>query len=124
MHACLDEDRLLLTASVADCAALWSHDEAVYLNVWHPTTLEVYLSRWCHMPGDLWLTGHLDFRDAAGRTWVELYARTSPPFPQRTHPGVLTHWEARLAHTTLSWWSSLDHPRFAWLHANNPTLLR
>jgi hypothetical protein len=124
MHALIDDDRLILTASARDCAALWVDDASVCLDVGHPTVLAIYTARWPRLPWDILLAGHLDFRDAAGHTWVELYDWTCPPFPQRTHPGVLERWEQALACTTLTWWSSLDHPRFAWLHATNPLLLR
>jgi hypothetical protein len=124
MMALLDADRLTISATVTECAALWSQDARVFLNVWHPTELQVYIDRWCRLPGDVPLCSHLDFTDRAGRSWIAVYDWSSPPHPQCTHPDVLDNWEAALARHQLTWWSSLDDPRFAWLHANNPVLLR
>jgi hypothetical protein len=124
MMALLTDDQLILTANFVECAALWSHDEAVYLNVWDPCCLELYRSRWCRLPGDLRLAGHLDFRDAGGRTWVEVYDWSYPPHPQCTHPDVLAQWDAALARSLLTWESSLTHPRFAWVRNHNPLILR
>jgi hypothetical protein len=47
-----------------------------------------------------------------------------PPPPQCTHPDTIARWEQALSLHLLTWWTSLDHPRFAWLHANNPLILR
>ena len=124
MGAVLDHESLTITLTFAQCAALWAHDEALYLNVWHPYHLEIYQSRRVHLPGDVWLAGHLDFRDAGGRSWIQVVAWSHPPFPQSTHPERVGRWEQALARHLLTWSSSLSHPRFGWIHAHHPTLLR
>lgn len=120
----LDAETLTITLTFVQCAALWAHDEALYLNVWHPCHLEIYQSRWVHLPGDVLLATHLDFRDAAGRSWLEVVEWSYPPHPQCTHPDTIARWDAALERHLFTWWSSLTHPRFDWIHHNNPALLR
>ena len=122
MTPLVEGDRLILTASFVECAALWSLDAAVSLNAWDPCRLELYCARWFRLPGDVRLCGHLDFRDPAGRTWIEVVDWSAPRHPRCTHPGVLERWEETLARHLFTWESSLSHPRFRWLHTNNPTI--
>jgi hypothetical protein len=120
----LDADRLTITATFVECAALWTQDEAVYLNVWDPCRLDLYCSHRRRLPGDIRLAGHLDFTDAGGRNWIQVVDWSAPPHPPSLHPGTIARWEQALERHLLTWWSSLSHPRFHWLHANNHVLLR
>ena len=79
MTPLIEGDRLTITLTFGQCAALWARDERVFLSDWTPGAVEVYVGRWATMPGDLLLAGHLDFRDAAGRTWFEVVHWSRPP---------------------------------------------
>ena len=124
MTVLLEEDRLTISLTFGQCAGLWTHDEALYLNVWHPCHLEIYQSRWVRMIGDVLLATHLDCRDPGGRSWVEVAEWSHPPFPQCTHPDRLEQWQQALERHRFTWWSSLTHPRFDWIRRNHPSLLR
>ena len=124
MTPLIEADRLTITLNFGQCAALWARDERVFLSGWTPCTVEVYVDHWARLPGDVLLAKHLDFHDHGGRTWFEVVNWSRPPHPQCTHPGVLERWEAALARHLFSWQTSLGHPRFSWIHANNRTLLR
>jgi len=124
MTPVLTHDTLTVYANFREIAALWTHDERVFLNAWQPVVLECYLDRFVRLPGDVLLASHLDFHDAGGRTWVETVSWAYPPFPQCLDVARMAEWNAAIARHQFTWSSSLCHPRFDAVHTHFPALLR